>query len=87
MNDLISRSVVIELLQKNMTSDIQDQIITENNINLIMSIPTAYDIDKVVDKSLDPTAETRKRCNVCGHIFCYNNADIVPAYESRHEND
>ena len=35
-----------------------------------------YDVEKVVDKSLDPTAETRKRCNVCGHIFCYTNADI-----------
>lgn len=35
-----------------------------------------YDVDKVIDKSLDPTAETRKRCNVCGYIFCYNQADI-----------
>jgi hypothetical protein len=48
MSDLISRSAVIELLRKNMTSDIQDQIITENNINLICAIPTAYDVDKVV---------------------------------------
>ena len=48
MSDLISRSAVIELLRKNMTNDIQDQIITENNINLICAIPTAYDISKVV---------------------------------------
>lgn len=50
MSDLISRSAVIELLRKNMTNDIQDQIITENNINLICAIPTAYDISKVVEE-------------------------------------
>lgn len=48
MSDLISRSAVIELLRKNMTSDIQDQITTENNINLIESLPTAFDTEKVV---------------------------------------
>ena len=49
-NDLISRQAVIDLLQKNMSNDIQDQIITENNINLICSIQTAYDVEKVVEE-------------------------------------
>lgn len=46
--DLISRSALIELLRNNTSNDIQDQIITENNINLIMSIPTAYSVEDVV---------------------------------------
>lgn len=55
MSDLISRSEAIKLLRKNMSNDIQDQIITENNINLIESLPTAFDTEKVVEevKKLD----------------------------------
>ena len=49
-NDLISRQAVIDLLQKNMSNDIQDQIITENNINLICSIQTAYDVEKIMEQ-------------------------------------
>lgn len=49
-NDLISRQAVIDLLQKNMSNDIQDKIITENNINLICSIQTAFNVEKVVEK-------------------------------------
>lgn len=35
-----------------------------------------YDIEKVKVEKPDPNKEIRKRCNVCGHIFCYNQADI-----------
>jgi hypothetical protein len=48
MGRLIDADALIEMLQKNMSNYIQDQIITENNINLIHSAPTAYDIEKVV---------------------------------------
>lgn len=50
MSDLISRSEAIKLLRKNMSNDIQDQITTENNINLIESLPTAFDTEKVVEQ-------------------------------------
>ena len=36
--------------KKNMSNDIQDKIITENNINLICSIQTAFNVEKVVEK-------------------------------------
>ena len=80
MSDLISRSAVIELLRKNMTNDIQDQIITENNINLICAIPTAYDISKVVAE-LEECSDKYK-ISSCeyeqGKAFSYKNAiDIV----------
>ena len=58
MSDLISRSALIELLQKNMSNDIQDMVITENNINLIRSMPTAYDEEKVVAE-----LEERRKCS------------------------
>ena len=48
MSRLIDADALIELLRNNMSNDIQDQIVTENNINLIRSMPTAYDIEKVV---------------------------------------
>lgn len=46
----IDADALIKLLQKNMSNDIQDRIITENNINLIQSMPTAYDVDAVVEQ-------------------------------------
>ena len=48
MGRLIDADALIELLRSNMSNDIQDQIITENNINLIESMPTAFVIEKVV---------------------------------------
>ena len=69
MSDLISRSAVIELLRKNMTNDIQDQIITENNINLICAIPTAYDISKVVEELVDTFGDDI--CELNGNYECY----------------
>lgn len=36
-----------------------------------------FDAERVVSKALERNQETRKRCNVCGHIFCYNQADIA----------
>lgn len=35
-----------------------------------------YDTAEVAIERPDPNKEIRKRCNVCGHIFCYTNADI-----------
>lgn len=35
-----------------------------------------YDTAEVAKEKFDPNKEIRKRCNVCGHIFCYTNADI-----------
>ena len=78
MSDLISRSEAIKLLRKNMSNDIQDQIITENNINLIESLPTAFDTEKVVEQ-LEQYANG-KICNMhrnCPHkdndnIACEN---------------
>lgn len=63
MSDLISRSEAIKLLRKNMSNDIQDQIITENNINLIESLPTAFDTEKVVEQIHD------KYCHKCRNIL------------------
>lgn len=48
MSDLISRQAVIDLLKKNTTRDIEDIIITNNHIKLIVDMPTAYDVEKVV---------------------------------------
>ena len=50
MGDLISRKAVIELLKKNVTSDIEEVIVTDKNIKLIESMPTAYDMEKVVQQ-------------------------------------
>ncbi len=36
-----------------------------------------FDAERVISRSLELNKETRKRCNVCGHIFCYNQADIA----------
>lgn len=35
-----------------------------------------YDTAEIAIEKPDPNKEIRKRCNVCGHIFCYTNADI-----------
>ena len=48
MSDLISRQVVIDLLKKNVSKDIEEVIVTDKNIKLIESIPTAYNVDAVV---------------------------------------
>lgn len=44
--DLIRRSDVIDILRKNASNDIQDQVLTENNINLVNSIPAVVDLDR-----------------------------------------
>lgn len=48
MSDLISRQAVIDLLKKNLSKDIEEVIVTDKNIKLIESMPTAYDVEKVV---------------------------------------
>lgn len=68
MSDLISRSAVIELLRKNMTSDIQDQIITENNINLICAIPTAYDVEKVIEELEEMQVKAEKDMQLSDNV-------------------
>ena len=67
MSDLISRKEAIELLRKNMSNDIQDQIITENNINLIESLPTAFDTEKVVEQ----LKEAETDISSLGHYAVY----------------
>ncbi len=34
------------------------------------------ELEKMIDKIMTTSNEIRKRCNVCGHIFCFNNDDI-----------
>ena len=71
MRDLISRKEAIELLRKNMSNDIQDQIITENNINLIESLPIAFDTEKVIEqlacnsRFIDDINEHNIKCISC----------------------
>ena len=67
MSDLISRSEAIKLLRKNMSNDIQDQIITENNINLIESLPTAFDTERVVEQ-LENVIQDLNVIEVISHI-------------------
>lgn len=50
MSRYIDADALIKLFQKNMSNEIQDRIITRNNINLIRSMPTAYDVDVVVEQ-------------------------------------
>lgn len=48
MADLIDRQVVIDLLKKNVSGDIEE-LVTSKNIRLIAEMPTAYDVEKVVE--------------------------------------
>ena len=48
MADLIDRQSVIDLLKKSASRDIEEVVVTEKNIKLIMDMPKAYDVEKVV---------------------------------------
>jgi len=63
MDDLISRQAAIDLLRNNISRDIQDQIATENNINLIQSMPTTYNVEKVVTELVEAD---QGYCWMCG---------------------
>lgn len=56
MTDLIDRQAVIDLLKKNVSGDIEELVISKN-IKLIMDMPKAYDVEKVV-------AELEKNCHI-----------------------
>ena len=66
MSDLISREMVIDILKQ--TGIIQDNDIGHCVIEEINRIPTAYDIDKVVDE-LEKNASryTKKYVTPCGN--------------------
>lgn len=48
MNDLISRQAVIDLLKKSASRDIEEVVVTEKNIKIIMDMPKAFDVEKVM---------------------------------------
>jgi hypothetical protein len=48
MADLIDRQSVIDLLKKSASRDIEEVVVTEKNIKLIMDMPKAFDVEKVV---------------------------------------
>ena len=48
MADLIDRQAVIDLLKKSTSRDIEEVVVTEKNIKLIMDMPKAFDVEKVV---------------------------------------
>ena len=48
MADLIDRQAVIDLLKKSTSRDIEEVVVTEKNIKLIMDMPKAYDVEKVI---------------------------------------
>ena len=69
MDDLISRQSVIDLLKKSASRDIEEVVVTEKNIKLIMDMPKAYDVEKVV-------AEIKKKhCQKCRNILSVPNAE------------
>lgn len=49
MEDLIDRQSVIDLLKKSASRDIEEVVVTEKNIKLIMDMPKAYDVKKVIE--------------------------------------
>ena len=81
MGDLISRKAVIELLKKNVSADIEEVVVTDKNIKLIESMPTAYDVEKVVAE-----LENEKERHECDRSYwtehewkdrvAYNECDI-----------
>lgn len=69
MDDLISRQSVIDLLKKSASRDIEEVVVTEKNIKLIMDMPKAYDVSKVVKQIQD------KYCQKCRNILSVPNAE------------
>lgn len=71
MNDLISRQAVIDLLKKSASRDIEEVVITEKNIKLIMDMPKAYDVEKVIEdlssnsRFIDDINEHNIKCISC----------------------
>lgn len=63
MDDLISRQAVIDLLKKSVSRDIEEVVITDKHINLIMDMPVAYDVEKVVSEI------QKKYCTKCRNIL------------------
>ena len=67
MADLIDRQSVIDLLKKNTTRDVEEVVVTEKNINLIMDMPKAFDVEKVVEGLKD----IKEAVSGCYGVMCY----------------
>ena len=71
MADLIDRQAVIDLLKNNTTRDIEEVVVTEKNIKLIMDMPKAYDVEKVIEdlssnsRFIDDINEHNIKCISC----------------------
>ena len=66
MSDLISRSAVIDVLKE--TGIIQDNDLGHLVVGEIERIPTAYDVDKIVEELEEAKEKTVTPKNVLGHI-------------------
>lgn len=76
MADLIDRQAVIDLLKKSASRDIEEVVVTEKNIKLIMDMPKAYDVEKVVEQLEEMISANREakyeRDDIARHIGAIN---------------
>lgn len=75
MADLIDRQVVIDLLKKNVSRDIEDAILTDKHIKLIESVPRAYSVEGVVAdleeaKMIDFLTIGNTNDKICDFAYC-----------------
>lgn len=76
MADLIDRQAVIDLLKKSASRDIEEVVVTEKNIKLIMDMPIAYSVDKVIADLQDLKTKYEKLQRVCEDKFEANELHI-----------
>ena len=76
MNDLISRSKVISVLEQLEEHSLSGKMYISNAIYLLNNQPTAYDIDKVVEELEQKKEEVQRMRNTCVSLSDLEVCDI-----------